>query len=120
MLAYDDGCHLKKFLLNRYKEGATFAGWLVQRMHIIVDKYATHPAPALPTRLAHPPCPPCTRPLPTRPRRFHWPNHKNNPFCRANVNPANCPDLTEGMNTEAAEEVRRLPPPPRCASALPH
>ena len=58
MLAYDDGCHLKKFLLNRYKEGATFAGWLVQRMHIIVDKYATHPAPPCPPALPTPHRPP--------------------------------------------------------------
>ena len=67
MLAYDDGCHLKKFLLNRYKEGATFAGWLVQRMHIIVDKYVTHPAPALPTRLAHPAPAHPTHPFPQVP-----------------------------------------------------
>ena len=38
--------------------------------------------------------------------RFHWPNHKNNTYCKANVDPAKCPSLTPDMNMEAAEEVR--------------
>ena len=104
MLAYDDGCHLKKFLINRHKEGSAFAGWLLQLMHIIVDKYAARPCLAHPARTTPPPSP--------LPRMFHWPNHKNNTFCKANVNPANCPHLTDGMNTEAAEEARRLRPCP--------
>ena len=128
VLAYDDGCHLKKFLENRAKEGAKFARWVLSAMAIVVDKCAAAGRPPrAPHRLPHPECPrPCSAPAPSPPhhhgarRRFHWPNHKNNPYCKDNVDPAKCEALTDDMNTEAAEEARApAPPAPPAPPALP-
>ena len=37
--------------------------------------------------------------------KFHWPNHKDEKFCRKFVDPNKCVALQSGMNLEAAEEV---------------
>ena len=52
LLAYDDACHLKKFLENRAKDGAKFARWLLAKMAFCVDKCAPLHPPAPPARPA--------------------------------------------------------------------
>ena len=109
VLAYDDGCHLKRFLENRANMGSLFSKWLLGAMDIVVDKCAAACTP--PSSLAPSPAPPVAHTPPSPPpygtrRRFHWPNHKDNKYCRENVDPGKCKALTEDMNTEAAEEVR--------------
>ena len=83
VFVYDDACHLLAFLLNRIDRAAEFgyskfAWWLVKFKAV---KFVVD--------------------------RFHWRNHKNNPFCKKWVNPANCKELGPRSVTEAAEEVSR-------------
>lgn len=83
VLCYDDACHLLLYLRNRSgdheKYGySKFAWWLLYHKAVKVV---------------------CDR--------FHFPNHKNNPFCKANVDPEKCKELGPRTNTEAAEEAHR-------------
>ena len=90
VLCYDDACHLLLFLRNRAGDHAKygyskFAWWLLYAKQVKVV---------------------CDR--------FHFPNHKNNKFCKDNVDPEKCKELGPRTNTEAAEEARRpaAPRPP--------
>ena len=94
VLCYDDACPLLLYLRNRAGESqkygySKFAWWLLYHKAVKVV---------------------CDR--------FHFPNHKNNAFCKANVDPAKCTELGPRTNTEAAEEARRHAAAPAPALAL--
>ena len=75
--AYDDACHLKKYLINRVNVG-WFVRWLITGVDGTFRSVFCD--------------------------RFHYPNHKSD-WCKANVNPAKCkvPGF-EKSNTQAAEQ----------------
>ena len=82
VLCYDDACHLLQFLRNRCHRAeefgySKFACWFLYVKQVKIV---------------------CDR--------FHFPNHKNNPFCKANVDPSKCKELGPRTNTMAAEEAR--------------
>ena len=85
VVAYDDGCHLLKFLKNRADPCggnygySKFAHWLLTFVLIVVD-------------------------------RFHFPNHVDEKFCKVHCDPFKCKKLGPRTNTEAAEQVRRRAP----------
>ena len=76
VLAYDDGCHLSMYLLNRLGRfgRSVLAVYLLvyHKVKIVVDK-------------------------------FHWKNHTGI-FCKRNNDPYECPDIV-GRRTERAEET---------------
>ena len=81
VLVYDDACHLLAFLMNRVDRAeqfgySKFAWWLLKYKAV---KLVVD--------------------------RFHWRNHKNNPFCKRWVDPSKCEELGPRTNTEAAEQV---------------
>lgn len=116
VLAYDDGCHLLKFEMNRADRSAfakcacTPLAPLSCRAHLASHGRSRPSVPRIFTRQLR-------RWLITSVKivvdRFHWRNHKNNPFCRDNVDPSKCPALGPRTNTEAAESVspRNSPAP---------
>jgi hypothetical protein len=77
VLAYDDACHLLKYLQNR-EDRSDFAKWLLAHVKFVVDRFhwLNHKGSRVP-----------------------------NCFCALNVNPHKCAELGPKANTEAAEQV---------------